>query len=131
MSLTWITLYWRRQKMRNFKLREFECKCGCGLNNMDAHHLIMLDDARDMAGIPFIITSGSRCMKHNLSKEIGGSITSSHPLGYASDILCQNSRERYKIVRSLLIAGFRRIGIEETFIHADNDPGKPQKLIWL
>ena len=35
-----------------------------------------------------------------------------------------------KIVQALLTAGFTRIGIASTFIHADDDPSKPQNLIW-
>jgi hypothetical protein len=28
-------------------------------------------------------------------------------------------------------AGFNRIGISSTFIHVDNDPSKPEDVIWL
>jgi hypothetical protein len=28
-------------------------------------------------------------------------------------------------------AGFNRIGIAPTFIHVDNDPSKPEDVIWL
>jgi hypothetical protein len=27
-------------------------------------------------------------------------------------------------------AGFNRIGIADTFIHVDNDPGKAENVIW-
>ena len=44
-----------------FKKEEFECRCGCGLNNMDLEFLIDLDEARDIAQIPFKINCGVRC----------------------------------------------------------------------
>jgi hypothetical protein len=28
-------------------------------------------------------------------------------------------------------AGFNRLGIAKTFIHVDNDPGKPEDTVWL
>jgi hypothetical protein len=34
------------------------------------------------------------------------------------------------IVGSLLEAGFNRIGIADTFIHVDNDPTKPEEVMW-
>jgi len=114
--------------MRNFTPDEHTCKCGCGQNFMHPKHMEMLDDARDMAGIPFKITSGCRCKAHN--KAEGGSPTSSHPKGFASDIEAITDEQRYKIVRSLLIAGFRRIGIKKTFIHVDNDPDKNERRLW-
>ena len=115
--------------MRNFSRDEHTCSCGCGKNNMNPRHMEMLNDARDMAGIPFIITSGCRCSPHN--KAIGGLPKSSHLFGFASDILAETAEARYKIVRSLLIAGFRRVGIYGDFIHADNDPNKNERRMWL
>ena len=41
--------------LRHFSPVEFRCKCGCGagMEKMDADLLQMLDEARDLAGIPF------------------------------------------------------------------------------
>jgi hypothetical protein len=36
-----------------------------------------------------------------------------------------------QIVRGLLDAGFTRIGIAKTFIHADDDAESPQQVMWL
>lgn len=115
--------------MRNFSDHEFTCKCGCGLNNMQGGVLHKLDDARDIAGIPFIVNSGSRCVAHN--KAEGGKSNSAHLKGWAVDIAADNSRARYKIVMALLTVGFRRIGIAKKFIHADMDPTKPQEVVFL
>ena len=40
--------------LRHFSPVEFRCKCGCGagMEKMDADLLQMLDEARDLAGIP-------------------------------------------------------------------------------
>lgn len=111
-----------------FKSSEFACPC-CGENDMDADFLARLDTARGIAGVPFRITSGLRCPKHN--SEIGGKKTSSHLRGYAVDIAATSSRERYHIIRGLMEAGFERIGIGQTFIHVDDDPDKPDWVTWL
>ncbi|MFA5397958.1 MAG: D-Ala-D-Ala carboxypeptidase family metallohydrolase [Methanogenium sp.] len=102
--------------MKYFKLEEFKCPC-CGKANMDSLFLAQIDNARDYAGVPFIITSGCRCEKHN--KEVG-STSRNHLCGKACDISCTVGPMRIKIVMGLIRAGFRRIGIGKTFIHADS-----------
>jgi hypothetical protein len=42
-----------------------------------------------------------------------------------------NSRERFLIVSACIVAGFTRIGVGSGFIHVDDDPGKPPKVLWL
>jgi zinc D-Ala-D-Ala carboxypeptidase len=102
--------------MKYFKPDEFACKCGCGDRIMDAIFLGMLDNAREYAGVPFIINSGKRCEKHN---KTCGSTSDNHPSGRAVDIKCLYGPDRLKIVMGLIRAGFRRIGIRKDFIHAD------------
>lgn len=102
--------------MKYFKLDEFKCKC-CGQAKMDDTFLSMIDDARDIAGIPFKINSGYRCPKHN--KEVG-STSKNHTSGKAADISATTGPARFKIISALLDAGFTRIGIARTFIHADS-----------
>jgi zinc D-Ala-D-Ala carboxypeptidase len=52
--------------MKYFKLEEFESPdepgSGC---MMDENFLELLDEARDYAGIPFVITSGFRTVSYN------------------------------------------------------------------
>jgi zinc D-Ala-D-Ala carboxypeptidase len=110
-----------------FRKEEFACPC-CGENKIKDEFVEKLDKAREIAGIPFIINSGYRCPKHN--KEIGGSPTSSHLKGLAADIKTTNSRERFKILDSLLKVGFKRVGIGEYFIHVDLDTEKVQEVAW-
>lgn len=114
-----------------FKDREFACKCGCGLNNQRPEHIQKLDKARTKAKVPFKVTRGCSCVEHNA--KVGGSPTSSHLKGCATDIAFANSRECFLIVASLIEAGFNRIGISKNghFIHVDDDKNKSGQVIWL
>lgn len=116
--------------LRHFSPTEFACKCGCGagMEKMDPVFLGMLDEARELAGIPFVLTSAYRCPKHN--RAVGGVEDSAHVRGHAVDIRCASSHERFRIVSALLEAGFRRIEAAPTWIHADTDPAKPQDVIF-
>ena len=93
---------------------------------MQPEFLDKIDEARRLAQIPFSINSGYRCPKHN--KEVG-STSDNHPSGRAADIKCTDGLSRFKIVESLIKAGFKRIGVAKTFIHADNMP--KQTSIWF
>ena len=117
--------------LENFHKSEFQCGCGCGLgsNDMSPKLLNRLDIAREFAGVPFVINSSIRCASHN--EKIGGRINSAHLSGCAVDIKAADSSSRFKIIESLLCAGFNRIGVYATFIHVDNDQTKPQKVFWV
>lgn len=116
--------------MKHFQPSEFSCNCGCGggFSDMDPAALDMLDDARESANIPFHINSAYRCEKHN--KAVGGVPNSAHTTGHAVDISARSGREKWLIVNALIDAGFDRIGIAGTFIHADNDPSNTPDVIW-
>ena len=111
-----------------FKKEEFDCKCGCGTNNMNPEVMVMLFNARTYANMPFKINSGARCETHN--KKEGGSATSSHLKGVAIDIGIKNSFERHQIFINLRNAGFKRFGIGKNFIHVDFDLDKVQNVMW-
>ena len=98
---------------------EFICTCGCGKVVLDSIFFAMLTRAREIADVPFVITSGYRCPKHN--KEVG-STSQNHPSGRAADIKATDGPTRGKILKGLYLAGFRRIGIDfrRGFIHADS-----------
>lgn len=115
--------------MKYFKIEEFKCKCGCGKAEMMPSTLEKLDKARELAGIPFKITSGYRCDKHNAA--VGGKSEGAHTSGYAIDIEASTSPARLSIIKALITVGFDRIGIANTFIHADDDPCKPPKVMWV
>lgn len=75
----------RTQLSANFYRDEFECKCGCGFDTVDAELVQVLQDVRDEFDESILITSGCRCPKHN-AKE-GGATTSMHLTGKAADFV--------------------------------------------
>ncbi len=114
---------------KNFNLNEFKCKCGCNENKINHDLVIRLQLARDISKIPYIITSGYRCEKHN--KNIGGVKNSTHILGLASDIKFKNNHELFLIVKGLIMVGFLRILIypKRKFIHVDIANDRVNKII--
>lgn len=103
--------------------QEYEVK------NLAPELISMLDTARELAGVPFIISSGFRSSTHN--KEIGGVENSAHLSGLAVDIKCLDSADRFDIIRGLLGAKFQRIGVYNNHIHADIDYSKPFPVMFL
>ena len=116
--------------IKYFKMQQFKCKCGCQQNNISPVLVQMLDVARSTAGIPFIITRGYRCKKHN--KNVGGVTDSQHCNGNAVDIVWKDYNQLYLMINALLLAGFNRIGIhyQKKFIHVDISETKTNNLIW-
>ena len=96
---------------------------------VDYKLMYKLDLARQMADIPFIITSGLRSIEKN--KEIGGADDSSHLKGLACDIACENSQQAFCIIKGAFMAGFERIGLGKGHIHLDIDTEKPQKVLFV
>lgn len=89
-----------------------------------------LYEARKIAQVPFIITSGVRTPEHNAA--VGGVSNSSHVRGLAVDLECTDPTSRYRMIVGLLQAGFTRLGIyQDGHIHADVDSTLPQNVVWL
>lgn len=115
--------------MKYFEISEFDSPDVPGSGEeMKQPFLNALELTRIVAGIPFIITSGYRTPDHN--KKVGGKQGSSHTKGWAADISCRSSRERFKIIRAAIKSGITRIGVSQNFIHLDMDPNKPNNVIW-
>ena len=114
----------------------FECSCGCGkgFRDMNPDFMIHLDKARERSGVPFNITSGFRCGTYN-NKVSSTGFNGPHTLGRAADILADNSRDRYHILRAVIKEGFTRIGIHKDFIHVDTAEKSASKfdpmVTWL
>lgn len=120
----------RVKNLKYFKEEEFrKATPSCSLSDMDEDFMQLLDVSREIAGIPFVINSAYRSVEYEKKK--GRSGNSRHTKGIAVDIRCRTNGERYLIVASLLIAGFRRIGIGSNFIHVDSGyPDASQPIIW-
>tara|TARA_R100000231_G_scaffold139613_1_gene121634 strand:- start:1841 stop:2197 length:357 start_codon:yes stop_codon:yes gene_type:complete len=112
-----------------FSLSEFDCPSlpNSG-KNMDINFINKLEQAREIAGIPFKITSGFRTAEHN--EKVGGVKNSSHIKGVAADVAVGSGKERYIILNALIRAGFKRIGVAKTFIHCDTDADK-NNSVWV
>jgi len=105
----------------------------CRKDDIHSETLRKFNAAREVAGIPFIPTSAARTPEHE--KKQGRPGTSSHVFTptkkcRAMDIKAISSGEKWIIVQALIAVGFTRIGIAQTFIHADDDPDKPGQVIW-
>ena len=115
--------------MRYFNYSEFDSPDVQGSGQMmDKTLLEMLDEVRDKFDKPIHITSGFRTPAHN--EVVGGVETSSHLKGLAVDIDCKKSTDRFDLINCLLDVGFSRIGVGNTFIHADIDQTKAQGVMW-
>lgn len=114
-------------EITHFKIHEFDCKCGCGQNNISGELVSMLEKAREIAGVPFKINCGCRCIKHN--QEVGGVADSAHCKGLAVDISALGDSVRFSIVSALLSVGFKRVLLYSTFIHVDDDLTKVNPIL--
>jgi len=115
-------------ELKHFNLSEFDSPDHEGSHvNMDADFLQLLDKAREIASVPFRITSGYRTKEHNA--KVGGVQGSSHTKGVAVDIAISSGSERWVILNALIQVGVRRFGISSNFLHADVDAEKPN-AVW-
>ena len=98
------------------------------VDKLDQRLVDKLDRARNLSGMPFLITSGYRTPDENI--QAGGLQDSAHCSGLAVDLRCSDGIQRYKILSALLDVGFKRIGCYDRHIHVDLDETKPQYVIW-
>lgn len=116
--------------LKYFTDEEFKrAKPSCSLSDMDEQFMLLLDSARELAGIPFKINSAYRSPEYEKTKGRAG--TSRHCFGLAVDIACYTSDYRFRIIRSLIAVGFHRIGIGSNFIHVDLGYKGSEPIIWL
>ena len=96
---------------------------------LKTHLVDLLDQARGIAEIPFVITSGFRTVAEN--NAVGGVPDSAHLTGEAADIACSDSQSRLKVVSALLQVGFTRIEVCPLHVHADISVTLPQNVMVL
>lgn len=117
-------------KSKYFAESEFRrCSPRCSLQDMNQETMQRFDHAREIAGIPFVINSAYRSSQWDRAR--GRSGTGSHTKGRALDIRCHSDQNRFIIIAALLKAGFTRIGVAKTFIHADDSKRHTQKVTWV
>ena len=110
--------------LKHFSRSEFDSPDleGSG-DKMSGEFLEKLDEARELAGIPFKINSGYRTQAYQDDLKRRGyktaKLRSPHQDGVAADISVKDSRSRFIIINSLLLAGFTRLGVGKSFIHVD------------
>lgn len=116
-------------QLKHFTPDEFpRCTPPCRIDQVRPSSLRRLDQARDIAGIPFRVNCAYRSVEWDKSKGRPGD--SAHTRGKAFDIACTKTNDRFAIINSALQAGFTRIGIYPTFIHLDDDETLPPKVLW-
>lgn len=114
------------RQFKYFKYEDFQDKLS-GANKTSPKLIRLLDKARELAGVPFIVNSGYRDANH---PETIKNPTSSHTKGLAADIAVNDSN-RDIIQRALREVGFTRIGLANSFIHVDIDKEKTQYVTWF
>jgi len=106
------------------------------VRGLDHGFIQKLDKAREIAGIPFIITSGLRSPEKNQSV-IGSVPDSAHLKGLAVDLRVTSSRDAALIVDAAKAAGIDRRGIyvdsywNPRHIHLDVDPDKINEVLFV
>ena len=110
---------------KNFKLEEFECKCGCEMPKFVKPNILELAEnlqgLRDEVG-RIDLTNAYRCKEHNA--DVGGSVNSQHLLGKAADIKSKKLKpsEIADHVNDMMKSETFKmggIGIYNTFTHVD------------
>jgi len=125
MTLGGLYMLKKQFNYKYFNRNEFADKIS-GANKISPKLIKMLDKAREIAGVPFIINSGYRDENH---PESLSNPTSSHIKGLAVDIAV-NPSNREIIKQALIKVGFTRFGFGSNFIHVDIDYSKTQKVAW-
>ncbi|WP_461367369.1 YcbK family protein [Candidatus Darwinibacter acetoxidans] len=107
----------------HFRLREFQCKCGCGTVKLDPSLVWRLQALRYKVGGPLVINSGYRCQAHN--KAVGGADNSFHMQGLAADVACPKGLTVEQFTQMCLELGFTGVGAypDQGFVHVDMRPG--------
>jgi len=99
------------------------------VRGLDYEFIVLLDRARHISNVPYIITSSVRTPEHN--EAVGGVKKSAHLRGFAVDLKCGDSKARYRIIKGLINVGFCRIGAYPHHVHVDHDFDLPQEVFWL
>jgi uncharacterized protein YcbK (DUF882 family) len=113
---------------------EFACKCGCGLDTVDAELLLVLESLRAHFGCAVYIISGCRCSAHDKAiqkkyyPDLPYTGTSQHLFCRAADIRVKKAtpREVYEYLHNRYPDRFG-MGLYDTFVHIDTKSGAARR----
>lgn len=118
------------EDLKYFKISDFACPC-CGLNLVDAQLMLLIDNLRERLGRPLVISSATRCPKHN--EEVGGAGLSTHMEGKAIDLAYRNNAQQFELIRVIIEQGhFKRIGTysDKKCVHIDTARNDDRPCFW-
>lgn len=89
----------------------------------------VLEMVRDLLGAPMIVSSGYRSWEVN--EIVGGSLTSDHPYGWATDFICPAFGTPLDICRRIAENGikFDQLIEEGTWVHLSIAPAMRQEVL--
>jgi zinc D-Ala-D-Ala carboxypeptidase len=118
-----------QQRQRNNFVTDYKYFQPSEVVGLDQGLCVLLDQARGLAGVPFVITSGLRTEAQNeaLTEAVKDS---AHLTGNAVDLACSDDPSRFAMLKALLQVGFIRIGIYAAHIHVDNSTALPANVCW-
>ena len=111
---------------KHFNRKEVACKCGCGLDSMDAETLRVADEARDFVGQSITPSSGARCYEYNRTPEVGSNDRSQHPRCRAMDLPVPDPEALYKWLSEKYPDRYG-FGVYKTFVHIDTATGPARR----
>ena len=114
------------RKFKYFTQRDFSnATPPCSINDMCIKLLCMIDNAREISGIPYRVLSAKRTHEHEISRGRDG--TSSHVKGVAIDIEARTPRDKFLVLKGVIGAGFTRVFVYDWGVHVDIDEEKVQE----
>lgn len=111
----------------NFSRSEFACKCGCGLNTVDAELLTICQALRDHFEKKVTITSGNRCKTYN-STIPGAADSSWHIKSRAADVVVEGIAPRL-VAEAAAQYGASGIKTYTGWTHVDTRNGPPWRVL--
>ncbi len=118
----------------HFSFKEVQCRCGGKYSSCQRiwHKRAafqMMEEYRTKSGRPFKVVSACRCPSHN--KACGGSPTSRHLAGYASDVEAIYSVAKVKSWRVCTHIGYGRISRKVKHIDMGAGRTKANPLVYV
>ena len=126
---------------KNFSVNEMKCHCGCGEDSMDMDFMDILQGIREDMQRPLSISSGARCIKHNMRVSSTGKNGPHVPRTEgtkAADILISGA-DALRLIDVARKHGISGVGISQKgshskrFVHLDTlsaDDGHPRPTVW-